>query len=69
MHEMQTIVTDMCSVCLIISLFVCLLQMHRMTPHIVADLRRLHCVGLFGAAFAKWRWPLVTTDVKMLKGR
>jgi len=36
MHEMQTIVTDVCSICQ----SVCLSRMHRMTP------ARLHCVGM-----------------------
>jgi len=40
---MQTIVTDVHVVCLSISLSV----------------MRLHCAGLFGAAFAKSIWPLV----------
>jgi len=42
MHEMQTIVTDVCGVCQ----SVCLAA-------------RLHCVGSFGAAFAKLLWPVV----------
>jgi len=39
MHELQTIVTDDCGVCL----SVCLSR----------GSTRLHCVGSFGAAFAK----------------
>jgi len=45
MHEMQTTVTNVHRVCLS--------QMHQMTP------ARLHCVGSFGAAFAKVLWHFV----------
>jgi len=49
MHEMQTIVTDVRGVCQSVHLS----RMHKMTP------AQLHCVGSFGAAFAKVLWLLV----------
>jgi len=48
MHEMQTIVSDVCSVCL----SVCLSVSTRLISGFTAR-------GSFGAAFAKSLWPLV----------
>jgi len=62
MHEMQTILTDVCSVCL----SVCLSRMHWMTParlycwwRCVQCMPRAVCAGSFGAAFTKCLWSLV----------
>jgi len=55
---MQVIVTDMCSV----SLSVCLSRMHLMTPLRLVE-NWLHCVGSFGAAFAKLLWPLIHVEL------
>jgi len=54
MHEMQTIVTDVCGVCLSVCLSRGLNRRRRVrcTPRAV-------CTGSFGAAFIKLLWPLV----------
>jgi len=63
MHEMQTIVTDVCGVCLSVRLSVSLsvsLSVLNATndPHSEVDLHTwLHCAGSFGIAFAKLLWP------------
>jgi len=45
MHQMETIVIDLCSVCLSVCPSASLSQMHQMTPHGEADLRLRHCGG------------------------
>jgi len=49
MHEMQTIVTDVCNVCL--SVYLSVMQLNS-AVHAV-------CAGSLSAAFAKLLWPLV----------
>jgi len=58
MHEMQTIVTDVCGVCL----SVCLSRGSNRRRRVQCTLRAV-CAGSFGAAFAKCLWLLVTCSI------